>query len=223
LNGAILTDCYVYGISAWGLKGTIKEQSNLMITPRDESVITVDNLEVAQFIYLMLHSEKIRDVINTIGQKGVLILGRFGERKHILEALREQLRSIGYVPILFDFEKPTDRDFTETVKTLAGLSRFIIADITQPRSVPLELQAIIPDYMIPMVTIIEKGEKPFSMFQDLWKKHRDSVLEPLTYSSIEQLQRVFKEAIVDPANKRLVRLRKLKAEEMSMRDTSDYE
>jgi hypothetical protein len=31
------------------------------------------------------------------------------------------------------------------------LSRFIIADITNPRSSPLELQATMPDYMIPFV------------------------------------------------------------------------
>ena len=90
----------------------------------------------------------------------MLILGRFTERKPILEAIRTKLRDIGYVPIVFDFTRPTDRDFTETVRTLAGMSRFIIADITKPKSVPLELQALVPNYMIPMVPIIEKGEKP---------------------------------------------------------------
>jgi hypothetical protein len=45
----------------------------LIITPPDEPVVTVDNLEVAQFVYLLLNNEKIRDVINTIGEKGVLI------------------------------------------------------------------------------------------------------------------------------------------------------
>jgi uncharacterized protein YjbI with pentapeptide repeats len=224
LSGATLTDCRIFGISAWNLIDSEKaRQTNLIITPSNEPDITVDNLEVAQFIYLMLHSEKIRDVINTIGQKGVLILGRFGERKAILEAIKGKLRSIGYLPFVFDFTKPTDRDFTETIKTLAGLSRFIIADITKPKSVPLELQAVIPNYMIPMVTIIEKGEKPFSMFQDLWQKHGDWVLEPLTYDSVMQLQRVFQEAIVDPANQRLELIRKRKAEEMSIRKASDYE
>jgi hypothetical protein len=100
----------------------------------------VDNLEVAQFIYLLLNNEKIRDVINTIGKKGVLILGRFTEeRKPVLDAIRDRLRELDFVPMLFDFERPTQRDFTETIKTLAGLSRFIIADITNPRSSPLEL------------------------------------------------------------------------------------
>jgi hypothetical protein len=50
---------------------------DLVITPPNESPIQVDNLEVAQFIYLLLNNEKIRDVIDTIGKKAVLILGRF--------------------------------------------------------------------------------------------------------------------------------------------------
>ena len=153
----------------------------------------------------------------------MLILGRFTERKHVLEAIKALLRRIGYVPIVFDFEKPIDRDFTETVKILAGMSRFIIAEITKPKSVPLELQVTVPDFMIPMVPLIEKGEKPFSMFQDLWIKYKKWVFEPLAYDSIEQLQRVFQKAVVDPANDRLRSLRKQKAEKMKIRDASDYE
>jgi hypothetical protein len=49
-------------------------------------------------------------------------------------------------------------------EVLAGLSHFVIVDITNPRSAPLELQATVPEYMIPFVPIIEKGEEPFAMF-----------------------------------------------------------
>jgi hypothetical protein len=50
------------------------------------------NAEVVQFVYLLLHNEKIRNVIDTIGKKGVLLLGRFTEgRIAILERLREKL------------------------------------------------------------------------------------------------------------------------------------
>lgn len=75
---------FIYGISAWNvqLDGTI--QSSLIITPYGEPMITVDNLEVAQFIYLLLNNNKIRDVIDTVTSKVVLILGRFtDERKEI--------------------------------------------------------------------------------------------------------------------------------------------
>ena len=166
----------------------IKSQSNLRVTPDDEPAVYVDNLEVAQFVYLLLHNEKIRSVIDTVGKKGVLILGRFTEeRKAALDAIRKKRRELGFVPMMFDFEKPTQRDFTETIKTLAGMSRFIIADITNPKSAPLELQANMPDYMIPFVPIIHEGEEPFSMFRDLKQKYGEWVLDILKYDSADNL------------------------------------
>lgn len=97
LRGAVLIDtrlqevtldrCNVYGISAWNLRLEGAKQSNLLITNSlaDEPVITVDNLEVAQLIYLLLNNAKVRDVINTITTKIILILGRFTpERKALL-------------------------------------------------------------------------------------------------------------------------------------------
>ena len=89
----------------------------------DEPEITVDNVEVAQFVYLLLHNEKIRDVIDTIGKKGVLLLGRFTEgRIAILERLRQELRKRDFLPMVFNFDKPETKDFTETVRLLAGFS-----------------------------------------------------------------------------------------------------
>jgi Pentapeptide repeats (8 copies) len=135
LTGADLTGCRIYGVSAWRVKVERAKQQALVITDKDEPEITVDNIEVAQFIYLLLHNPKIRDVIDTIGRKAVLILGRFtAERKVVLDALREELRKRDYVPILFDFDKPASQDLTATVSTLAHLARFIIADLTDPSS-----------------------------------------------------------------------------------------
>ena len=200
LTGADLTGCHIYGVSAWGLKLERTKQQNLVITPRDEPAITVDNIEVAQFIYLLLHNEKIRDVIDTIGKKGVLLLGRFTEgRIQILERLREKLRSLGFVPMVFNFDKPETKDFTETVRLLANLSHFVIVDITNPRSTPLELQATVPDYMVPFVPILEEGQDPFAMFVDLQNKY-DWVLEPVIgYSSVDRLIEVMEDKVVRPA------------------------
>ncbi len=107
-----------------------------MITPEGEAKITVDNLEVAQFIYLLLNNAQIRAVIDTITAKIVLILGRFtNERKRVLDALRAELLLHDYLPVLFDYEKPTNRDLTETISTLAHMARFVIADITDATKV----------------------------------------------------------------------------------------
>lgn len=98
-----------------------------------EPEITVDNIEVAQFIYLLLNNEKIRSVIDTITSKVVLILGRFTEeRKAVLDALRDKLRTRELTPVLFDFTKPDSKDVTGTVETLARMARFIVADLTDP-------------------------------------------------------------------------------------------
>ncbi len=149
----------------------------------------------------MLNNKKIRDVIGTISKKVVLILGRFSpERKQILNAIHRKLRQFGYVPVMFDFEKVTSRDFTETIKILAGLSKFVIADITNPKNAPLELQATIPDYKIPFLPIIQKGETPFAMFTDLQLKF-PWVLNIMEYNSEVELLKGFKLGIIDRALK----------------------
>jgi hypothetical protein len=77
----------------------------------------------------LLNNQKVRDVIDTITSKAVLILGRFtADRKTVLDALREELRKRNYLPVLFDFAVPATRDITETVSLLARMARFIIAD-----------------------------------------------------------------------------------------------
>jgi hypothetical protein len=178
LSGSNLTGCLVYGAAVWCVILDNAEQNSLVITEHDNKCdraeITVDNLEMAQFVHLLLHNEKIRGVIDTVGKKGVLLLGRFtGGRLAILERLRDELRRRDFLPMVFNFDKPDTKDFTETVRLLAGLSSFVIVDITNPRSAPLELQAVVPDYMIPFVTVLEEGEEPFAMFEDLWIKYRD--------------------------------------------------
>jgi hypothetical protein len=150
-RGAKLSNCRIYGLAAWDLKIDEKTQQNDLVviykTPADgedqqtsEGRVTVDDIRVAQFVYLLLNNNRLRDIIGTIGNKAVLILGRFTqERKAVLDAIREALRHSKYIPILFDFEKPSHRDLQETIVTLAGLSRFIIADISDPKSIPQEL------------------------------------------------------------------------------------
>src|SRR6266566_3528231 len=145
LTKATLTQSSIYGISVWNVQLEGAKQDNLIITPDDQPTITVDNLKIAQFVYLLLNNKEIRDVIDTLARKAVLILGRFTpQRKAVLNAIRDELRKKDYLPILFDFEIPSSRNVTETVRTLAHLSCFIIADLTDPSSIPHELQAIVP-------------------------------------------------------------------------------
>jgi uncharacterized protein YjbI with pentapeptide repeats len=199
LANANLTECRIYGMSAWNVKLEGATQTDLVITPRDEPPIQVDNLDVAQFIYLLLNNERVRNVVDTITSKVVLILGRFTEdRKPVLDALRSELRNHNHTPIVFDFAQPASRNITETVSTLAHMARFVIADITDARSIPQELQRIVPDLpSLPIQPIILASQYEYGMFKDFldypW------VLLPYRYAGPDELIAKLAENIVAPA------------------------
>ncbi len=200
LERANLTHCRVYGISAWGVRLEGAIQSNLVIAPVSaETAIQVDNLEVAQFIYLLLNNEKIRPVIGTITSKVVLILGRFTqERKVILEAIREEFRKRDYLPVLFDFEKPSSRDTTETVRTLAHMARFIIADITDAKSIPQELIAIVPNLpSVPVQPLLLASQHEYSLFEH--SRRFPWLLEPVLYENQAALLMELEPKVITPA------------------------
>ena len=197
-TGADLTGCRIFGVSAWNLKLEGTKQRNLVITHDAEPEITVDDIEVAQFIYLMLNNQKICNVIDTITSKAVLILGRFtDERKAVLDALREELRKRNYLPILFDFNVPATRDITETVSLLARMARFIIADLTDPSSIPKELEAIVPNLAVPVQPLLEGSSRPYAMFKDYWKY--EWVLPVYRYEGLEPLLATLAEKVIAPA------------------------
>lgn len=208
LSGANLTGCSVYAISAWNvqLKETI--QSSLIISHDEELLITVDNLEVAQFIYLLLNNKKIRDVIDTITSKVVLILGRFSvERKTVLDAMKGELRTRGYLPILFDFEKPVSRDITETVSTLAHLARFVIVDITDAKSIPQELTVIVPSLpSVPVQPLILESQHEYGMFEHF--SRYPWVLPVYRYTDEAGLLQSLEEKVIAPAESKAKELTK---------------
>jgi hypothetical protein len=222
LTGATIDSCRVYGMSAWDVKLDRTIQRELIVTSKGEPSLVIDNLELAQFVYLLLRREKLRGAIETLTTRTVLILGRFTpERKVILDALGDEVRANGLVPMIFDFERAATRDLTETVRILAGLSLFVIADISNPKSSPLELQATVPDYEVPFAVILQEGEQPFAMYGDLSKY--DWVLQPiLSYRSSEALSKAFKPALLDRAWEMHKRLVARRASAMTPQSIEDF-
>jgi hypothetical protein len=56
LRDAILNECRVIGVSAWNVDLSGAGQTNLVINPEHEPTMTVDYLEVAQFV---IHSSYV--------------------------------------------------------------------------------------------------------------------------------------------------------------------
>lgn len=208
IEESYFSNCRIYGISAWNLQGNPKHQSNLIITHRTEPKIIVDDIEVAQFIYLILKNQKIRNFIDTVAKKAVLILGRFSsERKKVLDAIREKLRDLGYLPILFDFEKPKSQTFIETVNTLANMCRFIIADFTDSRAVLEEVPRILMTVTVPLQPLIQKGSGSLpSTLYNLQVKYENQLLDVFEYIDEKDLLLSLEEKIIKSANNRAEKL-----------------
>lgn len=203
LTGADLRDCLIYGMSTWDLDLQGTKQENLAIrhrlTPGDdrEETTVVDSLDLAAFMYLTINNRNIGRIIEAAGRKWVLILGRFTKGKDTLIAMQQALKAKGFIPVIFDFDRPEQRDLIETVILLAGLSAFVIVEMSDPRSTPLELQAIASNYGVPIFPVMREEAEAFGMFPGL-RKFR-WVFPPLKYSSNENLLERLAGEVIEPA------------------------
>ena len=201
VEGAILHQAEVYGASAWNLRGEPGDQTGLIIreNSKPETITTtVDDLDTAQLLFLLRENARIADVINTASQRTVLILGRFRPSyKKILDAIRRHLLRRNFVPVMFDFEAPQGRDFTETVASLAHMACFVIPDLSGAKSVPQELSFIVPFLpSVPVVPIIkERDERVYSMFEHFLRY--PWVREPVKYRDLEHLLSIVDEQVID--------------------------
>jgi len=159
----------------------------------------VNDIRLAQFHDIVDEAGSVGKLLAATTRRVVLILGRFLPRqKRVLEALAEALRARGKIAVIFDFPSPDNREISDTVRFIAGMAQFIVVDMTKASSVPLELQATIPELMIPVVPIVQSGHPIFSMFADLQRRYF-WIQRPVSYESVKQLVAHVDEAIIIPA------------------------
>jgi len=139
----------------------------------------------------------------------VLILGRFtGRRLKVLKAIQDHLRQHPnrYIPELFVYDKPKERDLIESITAFASLSRFIVADLSEPKSIQAELQAIVPQYAsVPVVPIINQTGKPYATTDNIFR--RENVVKPvLRYRNIDDLLSKLDDEVVSRAEEKRVQV-----------------
>jgi hypothetical protein len=150
------------------------------------------------------------EIMSQLIARRVLILGRFSARRlPVLEAIKRRLaaHANGYLPELFTFTRPDSRDLVESITGFANMSRFVIADLSEPRSIPQELQAIVPGLpSVPVIPIINEGGREFATFSALAR--RPNVVQPtLRYKNIEDLAQKLETTIVPKAEALLKQLK----------------
>ena len=137
----------------------------------------------------------------------MLILGRFTEeRKAVLDALRDELRKRDYLPILFDFEKPANRNTDETITLLARMARFVITDISDAKSVLQELRALVPELpSVPVQPVIIASQDEPGMF-GFYRGFR-SFLPVHRYDTPAQLLSDLSDRVIEPSEAKALKFR----------------
>lgn len=209
LNGANLSDVHVFGISAWGVETDANTRQDLIVgldQDEREAPLRAHDLHTAQLLGLMLDGAGVRAVLDSVASKLVLILGSFSPaEKPVLDALRSSLQSHGYVAVEFDFERPSERDYAETVLTLAGLSRFVVADFTNAKEVRAEVSQARRQYMrVPILPIAREGASlPITMINTFTAEELQLLVR---YGDIDDLLQKIQPSIIRPAEERVRRI-----------------
>jgi hypothetical protein len=100
---------------------------------------------------------------------------------------------------------------TGTVSTLASISRFIIADLTDPSCSPYEIELVAP-YMKPIQPLFQPSKASkheFAMFRDLRRRYF-WVLPIYRYQDLEGLLASLQEKVIAPAEQKVKMLEKKK-------------
>ena len=207
LEDAVLDHCAVYGISLWEANLTGSSQRDLDIMPAQEPVLSVDSLETAQLVGLLLHHARARDDVFSITLNTVLVIGRFpDERQPVLAAVKGGLRRGDYSPIVLDFRLPGSGDKAEIVKTLGRMSRFVVADLTEDRRIAETLDAVV--HFLPSTPIQPIGQagKEQILLDSHYRKYR-SVLPFWGFRDPEDLAARFGLEVVVAAEQKAAEIR----------------
>jgi Pentapeptide repeats (8 copies) len=222
IEGANFDECEIYGTGLWNLKGQPASSQGMRISTSPQQhkagakqpgkvrtpALEVDHLDAAQFLFVLLDNPRIGHAFDALNSRIVLILGRFGgghlER---LKAMQSRLLASGeFVPIVFDFERPAGRSLTESVAGFAHLSLFVIADLTDPRSIPQELSHIVPFLpSVPVLPLVPRLAEVYSMFEHF--QRYPWVLAPVEYGTPERLMELFDTQVLQAGRDAALRLR----------------
>ena len=110
-----------------------------------------------------------------------------------------------YLPILCDFDRPATRSTDEKITLLACMARFVIADISDAKSVLQELRAIVPEVHVPVQPVIIASQEEPGMFD--FYRHFPWFLPVHRYDTPAQLLTELSERVIEPSEAKVLEFR----------------
>jgi len=154
----------------------------------------------------MLDGDGVRRVFDSVNSSLVLILGSFSAaEKPALDLLRDGLQARGYVAVTFDFARPAERDYAETILTLAGMAAFVVADFTNAKEVRGEVLQVRNQFRrVPIIPIALAGAAlPITMANVFAPEELEALVR---YVDLPDLAAKVGPGIIDPAKERAAQI-----------------
>ncbi|HKB13115.1 MAG TPA: pentapeptide repeat-containing protein [Vicinamibacterales bacterium] len=200
-DGANLTGARVFGVTPWNVDLAGATQRDLVITPAGAARVTVDDLELAQFVHLMLDNRNLRRMIDTMTARAALVVGAFGTvRADRLAVLQQAIRARGCVPLTIDVTRQVGPDLVSQTTLLARLARFVVADFTAAPQIVQLLEAFVPEVAAPVLTLDSSAARKRVTYADGWKYAW--YLGTTPYRDTKQLARLVNGKWLDAAGRR---------------------
>ncbi|MHB8967604.1 MAG: pentapeptide repeat-containing protein [Thermoleophilia bacterium] len=153
-TGATLTDCKVPGVIATGLKLDGASQNDLVLTVSSLPEITVDGLDAALLLAPLVSGGE-STVDRLPGGDAILLLGAYPhERKAFLNALRDEIRQAGFIPVYADLAENGSNSLAETLLGLARPCRLALVDLGGMEQLPGELQPMFAAASLPLQPLL---------------------------------------------------------------------
>jgi hypothetical protein len=192
LYEADLCESVIDGLSVCDAELEQSRQTNLHVV-EDGAVMTIDDLEIAQFVSLAQHTR----ILERIGRI-VLVAGAFRERSGLLTTLKEALEAAHYVALSFDLAQS---HCTERLLTLTHLARFLLLDVTDLLFLPVSVQSLIRQKTLPIQPLLDVSEERPGLCREIapspW------VLPTYRYRGLAHLHETVQERVIEPAEEAL--------------------
>ena len=89
------------------------------------------------------------------------------------------------------------------------MARFVIADLTDPGSIPYELAKIVPEVHVPVQPLLLEDTTTFAMAGDLWMARE--MLPVFHYSTPRELLAALFERVIGPAEAKVAEIQRERA------------
>ena len=135
LEGARFESCWVHGLSAWRLEGVPAVQSRLIITPRKEPAIWVDDLEAAQLASLQVYAKSpaVRTSV-CVASRIVLAVGKFrGAQLEAARTISQCAVKSGLLPVVAELDQSAPSEGLGNAEPLVHSARHLVVDISSVR------------------------------------------------------------------------------------------